>query len=362
MRILNLEGEYFVSALKKSGHKVLSIGYSENCDLKLKNALGPKELVDFLNAREFVPDIVLWNDVCRPPAVIGFEMLPCLTIGFSIDQYCNPWQVPFAAGFDILLVAQKDYLAFFKDSRLKREVLWFPLFFDPERAFDENLTRDIPISFVGTIDGVYNQKRRDFLLACQKKIPLIIKQGNYQPIYARSKIVLNQSAAGELNFRIFEAAACGAAVLTENVENGLRELFVIGEEILVYERGNVASAIFEAKKALVSKELEEIALAGKRKVQREHSIGARVKTILNKAKELLPQKVYKWRLENKKLIAEELAKTFYFLSVDEQLNLPFDLRQKYLEAGMRYREIRLQKVNFSVRGQANSGSERCDRL
>lgn len=339
MRILNLEGEYFVSALKKAGHKVLTIGYSENCDLKLENLLGPRDLIDFLNSKGFVPDVVLWNDLCRPPGVVGFEKLPCLSIGFSIDQYCNPWQVPFSVCFDLFLVAQKDYLPIFKRSDSPREVLWFPLFFDPRVAFDEGLSRDIPVSFVGTLDGVYNQGRREFLLACRKKLPLIIKQGAYQPIYARSKIVLNQSAAGELNFRIFEAAACGAAVLTENVENGLSDLFVPGEEILVYERGNVASAVAEAKKALASSKLKEIALAGKRKVQREHSIGARVKTILNKAKELLPQKVYQWRLENKKLIAEELAKTFYFLSVDEQLNLPFDLRQKYLEAGSLYQQL-----------------------
>ena len=65
MRILNLEGEYFVSALKKAGHKVLTIGYSENCDLKLENLLGPRDLIDFLNSKGFVPDVVLWNDLCR---------------------------------------------------------------------------------------------------------------------------------------------------------------------------------------------------------------------------------------------------------------------------------------------------------
>jgi glycosyltransferase involved in cell wall biosynthesis len=339
MRILNLEGEYFVPALKKAGHKVLSIGYSENCDLKLKKLLGPKELISFLDSKGFVPDLILWNDLCRPPGVVGFEKLPCLCMGFSIDQYCNPWQVPFSACFDLFLVAQKDYLPLFMDLELPRPVLWFPLFFDPGKAFDEGLSRDIPISFVGTLDGVYNQSRRKFLLACQKRLPLIIRQGAYQPIYARSKIVLNQSAAGELNFRIFEAAACGAAVLTENVDNGLRDLFVPGEEILVYERGNVTSAVTVARKALESKELQEIALAGKRKVQREHSIGARVKTILEKAKELLAQRAYQWRLENKKFVAKELAKTFYFLSVDENLNLPLDLRQKYLEAGCFYREL-----------------------
>ncbi|SDN71462.1 Glycosyl transferases group 1 [Desulfonauticus submarinus] len=329
MRILNLEGTYFLNEFKKAGHHVLSIGYDDICDLKLEKFLMPLELINFLKAKNFFPDIVVWNDVCKPPAILGFELLPCLTIGFSIDQYCNPWHVPFSACFDLFLVAQKDYLSIFKQNNEYTQIEWLPLFFDPKRAFDSGGKRDIPISFVGTLDGVYNRNRRSFLEACQKKLPLVILQGNYQPIYSRSKIVLNQSAAGELNFRIFEAAACGAVVLTEDVENGLRDLFEIEKEIVVYKRDNVKSAVKKAKEILKSDRLEKIALAGKEKVYKYHQVKNRVEFILTKAKNLLSLKAYKKRLCYKQKVLQELAKVFYFLSLDEEINIPITVRKDY---------------------------------
>lgn len=48
---------------------------------------------------------------------------------------------------------------------------------------------------------------------------------------------------GELNFRVFQAMACGAAVLTEATDNGLDELFTVGLEVLTYPRGAVAAAL-----------------------------------------------------------------------------------------------------------------------
>jgi len=62
----------------------------------------------------------------------------------------------------------------------------------------------------------------------------------------------------------------------------------------------------------------------------------RVSFILNKTQKLLREKAYQARLAQKKLVLEELAKTFHFLSLDEQLNLPLDLKAKYMDLAKAY--------------------------
>jgi len=54
--------------------------------------------------------------------------------------------------------------------------------------------------------------------------------------YSSALIVPNEAILGELNFRIFEAASCGCALITPDVP-GLAELFTPGEEVLTYTHG-----------------------------------------------------------------------------------------------------------------------------
>ena len=82
------------------------------------------------------------------------------------------------------------------------------------------------MSFVGTVAGsIINTDRKAFLDAFRRECPLFVKSGDYVPVFNRSRLVLNQSAAGEVNFRVFQAMACGAALVTEDTGNGLCELF-----------------------------------------------------------------------------------------------------------------------------------------
>ena len=128
MKILNLEGSYFVKELKKRGCDVLSIGYDDNCDIKIHKVISPAELLNILKSKNFYPDLILWNDVCKLPGIFGFELLPCITIGYSIDQYCNPWHVPYFSIFEGVFVSQLDYLSLFKKEYRPQIVQWLPLF------------------------------------------------------------------------------------------------------------------------------------------------------------------------------------------------------------------------------------------
>lgn len=336
MRILNISGTHFVSAFRALGHEVLSMGASGTCDVPLKQPQDFSDLWKILKSRAFYPDLVFWNDTCRPPEVFGLERLPGVTIGYSIDQYCNPWHIPYSWAFDLLLVAQKDYLKFFNLPGLPRKAMWFPLCCNPQKDKDLGLDRDIPVSFVGTLNPPLNPARALLLDSFKKNHPLYTHQGAYVEIFSRSRVVLNQSAAGELNFRLFQAASCGAAVLTEDTGNGLRDIFTPGKDILpFYERGNAYHAVQIAGEALLEPEkIMAIARAGREKVHREHSTEVRAKKIINLAERLMARKVSTWRKNHQKLIDKELRKSFIILAADEQLPLSRELRNFYFNLGV----------------------------
>src|SRR4030042_1592017 len=98
MNILNLEGQYFVPYFRQAGHQVLTVGHGRVHDLTLSQPLSLSELWDFLQGRGFMPDLVLWNDICRPPAVIGFERLPAVTIGAAAGEVCGHPAIPPESG------------------------------------------------------------------------------------------------------------------------------------------------------------------------------------------------------------------------------------------------------------------------
>ncbi len=335
MRILNIEAPYFVRVFRKLGHDVLSIGSKPGCDVVLEKPLAARGLFELLRMRGFWPDLAFWVDGCRPPSVLGLELLPCVTIGYSIDQSCNPWHVPWSASFDHMLLAQKDYVPLFVHGALPRLAEWFPLFFDPSGLVGAEAERDIPVGFVGTVTGSINRERKRFLDAFRTQAPLVVRAGNYFPIYGRSRIVLNQSAAGEANFRIFEGAGCGAVVATERIANGLDEMFAPGEEIALYERGNPDDAARICRSLLADPErLRRMARAGRRRVLRDHTTAARARRILELARALASKRPWEWRKAHAGHIARELGKMCVFLGMDQELPLPWDMAQGYVRMGM----------------------------
>jgi len=330
MRIVNLHHGAFVNIFRKLGHDVLSIGTTPDCDVVLKQPLSYKRFLELLENRGMHPDLIFWCDACQTPWVFGIENMPCVTIGYSVDQYMNPWHVPFSAGFDAFFVAQKDYLPLFTASPTDRPATWMPLFCDPGHDQDAGMERDIPISFVGTLDGVANPGRRPFLTAFRRLAPLFLTTGYYVPIFGRSRIVLNQSAAGELNLRLFQGMACGATLLTEETDNGLHDLFTPGVELLTYRRGDAEHAAQRALAALARSDLTTIAQNGRRKTLAKHSIVSRAKVVLAQAALLAAQGAPKTRLARRERVRAEVQKAYAVLATDEALPLPASERQFFL--------------------------------
>ena len=57
----------------------------------------------------------------------------------------------------------------------------------------------------------------------------------YRELFARARLVLNYAERGDLNFRVFEALACRACLLTPWVRHGLDDLFDNGRHLFVYD-------------------------------------------------------------------------------------------------------------------------------
>ncbi len=298
MRILCCNDFRLAADLRALGAQVLTVGRAgSQAEIQLDKPLFHRGLRELFQTSAFQPDAILWMDNGDLPLLFGLEALEVPTVAYMVDDYCNPWHAPYSAAFDVVFTAQRDYVALFDAENLPRPmphaVRWAPLFCDHtkdvpphhehEGDFHAAAPRDIPVSFVGTLQPRNIPHRLPFLEAFRRRCPLVMRQGAYQPVFQRSRLVLNQSAIGELNFRVFEAMGCGAALLTEDTDNGLRELFRIGEEAPhPYPRGDAAAAAAAALALLAAPErLAAMAAAGCARVRSEHTSRVRAQMVLD---------------------------------------------------------------------------------
>lgn len=331
---------YFTKEFTALGHAVYSIGESKNCSLELMSIMTAKQALKICTSQGFVPDVFLYADDSCLPHLFGIEELPIPSIFYSIDTYCHAWHGAYSHAFDYVLYAQGEERAKFSN-----DAEHFPLFamrFAEEESKEEWLKkRDIPIAFVGSLNNRNNPQRYTFYTLFKAFEPIFITTGNFVPIFLRSKIILNQSAVGELNFRTFEAMALGCACLADNVpteKNHLKEIFQFGINSLpAYPRGDVAKAVDYCRYWLAEEQendLYEIAMQGRYLVQEKHSARARTLRLLELFQKLLADHAAQKRLhtlpERKKIIAGAFAFLGEQSGLDRQLTRAYeDIAKKY---------------------------------
>ena len=318
MKILAIGNSYFVAPLKALGHDVVFAHYTGGADVHLAHPSECAPLLGRLAQQGFEPDLLLYADNGNLPLLLDPEAAPCPSIWFSIDTYCNPWHMAWAHGFDANLVAQKDFVHLFTDEGVRAE--WFPLFcagLEDAVPFEE---RDIPVAFVGTLGHKNNPGREPFLRSFRAQHPLVMLSGKYKPIFLRSRIVLNQTAFAELNFRCFEAMACGTALLMEQCDNGMLDIFTPDVDILPpYPRGDAKAAADIAARYLAQPErLAEIAARGYELVGQKHSASARTRQILALATGLRESGAHEKRLRNRETCRKFVRASFGIIASDMQ--------------------------------------------
>jgi len=209
-----------------------------------------------------------------PDWPLGLENAPCLTVMYLVDVHQDiDTRLRMSHFFDMVFVAQKDYVAKFHELGHKN-TYWLPLACDPGIHNLSSESRPFDVGFVGKL-GVWGSPRYKILTTVLPRYHTNDYNIFYAPsemakLYGESKIVFNASINGDLNMRLFEALASGALLVTDRIENGLPELFEEGIHYVGYS--TIDEAIKKINYYLANPlERENIALEGQRVALAHHT-------------------------------------------------------------------------------------------
>ncbi len=276
-------GYHLERALRAAGHDVHYVGLA----CAERPGYGETTPIDAIVGQMAAPpDLYLWIDPAGRYFPHGIETLPCLTACYLVDVHLGTWREHAARFFDVVFVAQKDYVDRFRRALGHDQVHWLPLAAAADVHRQMDLPRIYDVGFVGNVALAHRgtaRARRLKLLGERFRTNDFTR--SYTPeevgqVYSQSRIVFNTSIAGDVTMRLFEGAACGALVLTDSIANGLEELFQVGREIVTYSDD---AELLEKIEYYLSHEQERqaIAAAGHCRAVREHTYEHRVQKIVD---------------------------------------------------------------------------------
>jgi hypothetical protein len=191
-----------------------------------------------LDARGFRPDIVLQQErLGRRLLVSGLGELDCLRLFWARDPHLNAfWQAAYARLFDLTFSTQRRNIPDLQ-ALGAGQVLHLP-WYAPQEPFTPFAERLREAGFVGRL-GPSRPVRTWLVELLSETLP-----GRFEAVdnldfagmlafYRATRLAPNESISGEINFRLFEAAACGCVVLGQDLGQEQAELFEPGRELLV---------------------------------------------------------------------------------------------------------------------------------
>ncbi len=316
MRIVNFDAPRLVDGFKALGHEVVNVAHYDGSDIRVETPQHALDIYKRLCAGGFVPDVAFYCDSGNFPYFLHIEDLPCPSAFYSIDTFSHPWHFAYVNGFDVVFAAQKAHVQLLE--REGARVHWLPLCARAGKDVCRDEPRDIPVAFVGTLGHKNNPEREPFLRNFRAAHPLAILNLPYVDVFNRAQIVLNQTAASEVNQRCFEAMACGAALLMEDTPHGLLDLFTVGEHILpTYPRNDWRGAASTAAAALADKaSLAGIARNGRDFVANHHMDRHRAAFVVAVMEDLLRGNAAGRRLEELPRRRQLLASAYGILGAE----------------------------------------------
>ncbi len=141
-----------------------------------------------------------------------------------------------------VFVHDRHHAMFFHAAGL-RNLFWFPgLTFphgDAAVRAARLCQRDPQLAFVGRSGGAHPRRTRLLETLAATRLPLVqrvLPQRQALDFYGASLLGFNASLNGDLNLRVFEILASGAALITDRLapESGLEDLFTDGKELATY--------------------------------------------------------------------------------------------------------------------------------
>lgn len=189
-------------------------------------------------------DGYLWVESGTSSYPLDAHEAPFPTGGYLIDAHLHlPTTLLQAALFDVVFVAQRDHLD--AVHRVNAKAAWLPL--AAPRSFLEGPRE--PVFEVGFVGQARRGSRRETVLTAMNtrfamndwRRPHSVEE--MRDVYRRSRVVVNDPANGDVNMRFFEAMACGAAVVSPPLRNGVEELARPGEHYVVADFDDLPSLL-----------------------------------------------------------------------------------------------------------------------
>lgn len=252
--------------------------------------------------RRFCPDVLYFQDlnICPPPLLRALKAHTRLLVG---QIACPLPSRDYLEPFDLILTSFPHYVGRFRGMGIASE--YFRIAFEGS-VLDElgPVARDLDCTFVGGISAAHTQ-RTHFLEHLAQHVdiqffgygaetlprdsPIVRRhQGeawamNMYRILARSRITVNLHIDVAENFannmRLYEAAGCGALLITDRKDN-LGEFFEIGTEALAYASPQEAVSLIKSYSSRPDI-AAEIAESGQRRVLREHTYQHRMEELVS---------------------------------------------------------------------------------
>lgn len=257
----------------KGKHEVRSLSAQGLADYRLRPEVDTWEALWDRISGEFRPDLVLvWTPENDPPP-LGIERAPMPVVCLAGDWnlFHQAQEVNFGR-YDVVLSDKPG-------TQLLRNAFCTPHFWGPLYAqntrlhIDQQLPRDIDVLYIGNLNLSHRGERGRWLQRLAMLDPRwnILLTTNvwgreYPELMSRARIVFNHSVRGELNLRVFESMACGALAFFEESNAEVRDYFVDGEDIVLYNDENFEEKLEfylndEAARARIARQGQEKARA-----------------------------------------------------------------------------------------------------
>ncbi|MFP5238341.1 MAG: glycosyltransferase, partial [Acidobacteriota bacterium] len=215
------------------GATLLSLGHEV---LDLVPAPGVVDVRALLEPHGFRPELLVQTEVLGPRVILaGLEHLDCPKVFWSVDTHLNAfWHAHYGRLFDAVATTQPAWVPRLEALGLPRV---FPLpWFGSQAPCKPFGDRRHGVSFCGRI-GQSRPLRRQFADFLRDEFAARLEESlpyeDMLALFEDTRIVPNEAIAGEINFRLFEAASHGSLVLTPRTA-GLEEVFEPGREVDTY--------------------------------------------------------------------------------------------------------------------------------
>ncbi len=257
------------AALEAAGHRCLRLSPPSGI-IRLAPLLG-----------KFAPDLIFQQETLGPRTLIAdLDAFACPKVFWSIDTHLNSfWHRYYARLFDLFCTTQKHWLPWFA-ARGIQSGLWLP-WFGMARSITPWERRAPGLVFVGRVTP--ERPVRQWFLRWLKDLDGVrahqdLTHAQMLALYDQSRIVPNEAIFGEVNFRVFEAASCGCAVLNPAVGH-VEELFEADREIALFRDG---AELAEWVRRLRGNDVQArlMGLKAWERVQGEHLPAHRVATLM----------------------------------------------------------------------------------